>query len=187
MESNDLVMQPLSPSAYGVLWAALRSDKELADELRKVLEELRLSIERFSKVAGIPSSTLKKVLRAQGGITLSTLRRILSAISLVEGSPKTPFVAVIAALTTLSRVKMLSVKYQDTVIAVKGYGVSTIDEAIRAALRAQREGASVIVCAPIVAQFIKDLVSMPIVTVEVCDEDLERAIRIAAEKVTRSH
>ncbi|MHC1628312.1 MAG: PrpR N-terminal domain-containing protein [Candidatus Nezhaarchaeales archaeon] len=175
----------LSPSASRILSAALKSDEELASELKKVLSDLRLSIDRFSKLSGIPSSTIKKILKAQGGITLSTLRKILNAIESIEGGPKTPFIAVIAAVTTLSKVRSLSLKFQDLTVMVKEYGVSTLDEAIKAALKAQSEGAAIIVCAPIVAQFIKDLISIPIVTLDVCNEDLERAVKIAAEKIVK--
>jgi len=182
---KGLVTFPLSPSASRILTAALKSDDELASELKKVLSDLRLSIDKFSKLSGIPSSTIKKILKAQGGITLSTLRKILSAIESIEGAPKAPFIAVIAAVTTLSKVRLLSFKFQDLMITIKGYGISTLDEAIKAALKAQSEGAAIIVCAPIVAQLIKDLISIPIVTLDVCNEDLERAVKMAAEKIAK--
>ncbi len=176
---------PLSPIASKILLAALRSDEELANELKRALSDLRLSIDKFSKISGIPSSTIKKILKAQGGITLSTLRKILNAIESIESAPKAPFIAVIAAVTTLSKVKLTSLRLHDFTIKVKEYAVSTLDEAIKAALKAQSEGAAIIVCAPIVAQFIKDLISIPIVTLDVCNEDLERAVKMAAEKIVK--
>ena len=163
--------------------ASLRSDAELAKELRRVLEDLGMSASRFSKISGIPLSTLKKVLRGRGGVTLSTLRKILKAIELIEGRPAKPFVAVIAALTTLSKLRSLTLKLQDQVIMVREYGVLTLDEAIKASLRAQSDGAVAIVCAPIVAHLIKDVVSIPIVTLDVCNEDIERAVKVAAQKI----
>jgi len=165
------------------LAASLRSDAELAKELRRVLEDLGMSASRFSKISGIPLSTLKKVLRGRGGVTLSTLRKILKAIELIEGRPAKPFVAVIAALTTLSKLRSLTLKLQDQVIMVREYGVLTLDEAIKASLRAQSDGAVAIVCAPIVAHLIKDVVSIPIVTLDVCNEDIERAVKVAAQKI----
>jgi predicted transcriptional regulator len=181
MESSSL---RLSSRCSNILAASLRSDAELAKELRRVLDELGISASKFSKMSGIPLSTIKKVLRGRGGVTLSTLRKILRAIEQIEGRSAKPFVAVIAAVTTLSKLRSLSFKFQEQVVAVKEYGVSSLDEAIKASLRAQSDGAAAIVCAPIVAQLIKDVVSIPIVTLDVCGEDIERAVRTAVQKVT---
>jgi predicted transcriptional regulator len=78
----------------------------------------------------------------------------------------------------------LALEPQGQVVEVRGYGVSTLDEAIKASLRAQNDGAAAIVCAPIVAHLIKDLVSIPIVTLDICDEDIERAVKVAAQRIT---
>lgn len=166
-----------------VLLASLKSDEELAKELKRTLEDFGVSVNKFSTLSGIPLSTVKKILRGQGGVTLSTLRKILKAVEMVEGGPRKPFVAIIAAVTTLSKLRSLALRLQDRVITIREYGVSTLDEAIKAALRAQNDGAAAIVCAPIVAHLIKDLVSIPIVTLDVCYEDIERAVKIAAEKM----
>jgi predicted transcriptional regulator len=174
----------LSPRCSSILAASLRSDAELAKELRRVLDDLGVSASKFSKISGIPLSTIKKVLRGRGGVTLSTLRKILKAIELIEGKPAKPFVAVVAAVTTLSKLRPLALEPQGQVVEVRGYGVSTLDEAIKASLRAQNDGAAAIVCAPIVAHLIKDLVSIPIVTLDICDEDIERAVKVAAQRIT---
>ncbi|MDI9619454.1 MAG: hypothetical protein QFX33_01320 [Candidatus Nezhaarchaeota archaeon] len=173
----------LAPTASKILLAALNSDEELAREMKAFLDNFQLSVDKFSRLSGMPSSTIKKILKARGGITLSTLRKILETINAMEKMPDVPFIAVIAAVTTLSKVRALSVRLQQATIVVREYGVSTLDDAIKAALKAQSEGAAAIVCAPIVAHLIKDVVSIPIVTLDVCDEDLERAVKIAAEKV----
>jgi len=176
-------LHELSPRCLNLLIASLKSDEELAKELKKVLGDMGMSASRFSKMSGIPLSTIKKILRGRGGVTLSTLRKILRAIELIEGKPVKPFVAVIAAVTTLSKLRSLTLKLQDQVVTVKEYGVSTLDEAIKASLRAQSDGATAIVCAPIVAHLIKDVVSIPIVTLDVCYEDIERAVKTAAQKI----
>jgi len=176
-------LHELSPRCLNLLLASLKSEEELAKELKKVLDELGVSVSRFSKMSGIPPSTIKKVLRGRGGVALSTLRKILKAIELIEGKPAKPFVAVVAAVTTLSKLRSLAFKLQDQVVAVKEYGVSTLDEAVKASLRAQGDGAAAIVCAPIVAHLIKDVVSIPIVTLDVCYEDIERAVKTAAQKI----
>ncbi|RLF08926.1 MAG: transcriptional regulator [Thermoprotei archaeon] len=163
----------------------MTSDESLASSLRESLRELGITLSDFSRMSKIPLSTLKKVLAARGGISLSTLRAIVTAISKLEGKHVEPFIAVIAAVTTLSKVKLTALRLQDMVVKVREYGVSTLDEAIKASLKAQFEGAAVIVCAPVVAHFIKDLVSIPIVTLDVCEEDLDKAVRAAAEKLTR--
>ncbi|MEM0320038.1 MAG: helix-turn-helix domain-containing protein, partial [Candidatus Nezhaarchaeales archaeon] len=105
-------LRGLGSRSLRVLLASLKSDEELAKELKKVLEERGISISKFSTLSGVPISTLKKVLRGKGGVTLSTLRKILKAMELVEEGPEKPFVAIIAAVTTLSRLRSLALKLQ---------------------------------------------------------------------------
>ncbi|NTV00014.1 MAG: transcriptional regulator, partial [Methanoregulaceae archaeon] len=66
-------------------------------------------------------------------------------------------------------------------IRVREYPVHTMEDAIVAAVRAEREGASAIVCAPIVSSIIEQLVHIPVATI-IPRESVQRAIELAARK-----
>jgi predicted transcriptional regulator len=66
-------------------------------------------------------------------------------------------------------------------VKVKEYPATTIEEAIIAAVNAEKDGAVAVVCAPIVAPTIEKLLSIP-VSVIIPSESLLKAIEIAAEK-----
>ena len=66
-------------------------------------------------------------------------------------------------------------------IKVREYPVHTMEDAIIAAVRAEREGAVAIVCAPIVSSVIEQLVHIPVATI-IPRESVQRAIELAARK-----
>jgi predicted transcriptional regulator len=56
-----------------------------------------------------------------------------------------------------------------------------MEDAIVAAVRAEREGAVAIVCAPILSSVIEQLVRIPVATI-IPRESVQRAIELAARK-----
>jgi len=54
------------------------------------------------------------------------------------------------------------VDYNGTTVLVKEYPVSTVEDAIIAAVRAERDGALGVVCAPIVAPTVEKILSIPV-------------------------
>jgi predicted transcriptional regulator len=64
---------------------------------------------------------------------------------------------------------------------VREYPVHTMEDAIVAAVRAEREGAIAIVCAPIVSSVIEQLVHVPVATI-IPRGSVQRAIELAARK-----
>jgi predicted transcriptional regulator len=68
------------------------------------------------------------------------------------------------------------------VVRVKEYPASTMVEAIIAAVKAERDGALAIVCAPIIAPTIEKILRIP-VQVVIPKDSVTRAIDLAAQKV----
>jgi predicted transcriptional regulator len=67
-------------------------------------------------------------------------------------------------------------------VRVKEYPASTMEDAIIAAVKAERDGALALVCAPIVAPTVEQIVRIP-VSVVVPKDSMVRAIEMAASKV----
>ena len=151
------------------------------------LKQLGLTIGEFSKNSGIPLSTLNKILEEKRDLRLSTFRQIVKTVSRIEGGGfSEPFVAVIAARTTLDEIKTRVIHTGKIKIPIREYSAITIEDVLKAAVKAEKEGATVIVCAPIVSELVKDFVTIPIVTMHICEEDLMEAIKTAAQKTVKA-
>jgi len=64
---------------------------------------------------------------------------------------------------------------------VREYAASTMEDAIIAAVRAERDGASALVCAPIVSPTVEKILSIPVATINPTSS-IVRAIELAARK-----
>ncbi len=165
-----------------LLRAALISDQEFVAVLRGIMRsELRINVRTLSESSGIAQSSLYKILDGKRSPNLSTLRRICQAIrsfSPVEGGE---FIGVIAARPVLEGIVERLTEVDGHAIRVREYAVQTVEDAIVAGVRAEREGAIGIVCAPIVSGPIEQLVSIPVATI-VPRESMVLAIERAARK-----
>ena len=65
---------------------------------------------------------------------------------------------------------------------VRVYPAATFEDVIISAVRAEKEGAGVIVCAPIISGLIEKIVDIPVVTIKPRDSIVE-AVKVALEKL----
>jgi len=72
-------------------------------------------------------------------------------------------------------------KVGDRKVKIKEYPANSFEEAIISSVRAEREGAVALVCAPIVSPTIEKIVSIPIVTI-IPKRDMMEAIEVAVRK-----
>ncbi|MCQ8894243.1 MAG: helix-turn-helix domain-containing protein [Methanolinea sp.] len=165
-----------------VIKAALVSDEEFSTTLRDVMRhDLRISIRELSSMSGIAQSSLYKIVHGQRSPNLSTLRAIIGAMKKIVQSPQGEFIGLIAARPVLDVIQERNALVDGKKVTVREYPVHTMEEAIIGALRAEREGAIAIVCAPIVSSVIEQIVSVPVATI-IPRESVQRAIELAARK-----
>lgn len=140
----------------------LREDGGFQKELRRILdEELGMSLNEFCQIAGISQSTLYKVLEGEREPNLRTVRQVVKALRLLNQGQDSLFIAIIAASTALQDVPdVIDVKGRK--VQIHEYPVSTVEDAIVAAVRAERDGALGVVCAPIVAPTVEKILSIPV-------------------------
>jgi predicted transcriptional regulator len=84
------------------------------------------------------------------------------------------FVALIAARYVLEEMNFGE--------SIKIYPATTLEDAIVAAVRAEKEGAGVIVCAPVISSLVERMVDVPVVTIKPT-ESVRKAVEIALKKV----
>lgn len=160
-------------------------DKELPVVLTKTIKQkLGVSIGEFSKKSGIPASTLYKILSGERDPNLRTFRRILNTIRAVEGEcakNKKKFIAVIGVRGVLDGIEKKTISIGPETIDIKEYAVTTIEEAIIAAIQSEKDGASALVCAPIVSPTVEKIVNIPVATIRP-KSSVVRAIELVARK-----
>ena len=165
-----------------LLRAALNSDEEFVTTLNTLLKnDLRISVRELSESSGISVSSLYKILNGRRSPNLSTLRQIVTALRRFYHVGDEKFVGLIAARPVLESVEERVAVIQGRRMRVREYPVHTMEDAIVAAVRAEREGAIAIVCAPIVSSIIEQLVEVPVTTI-IPRESVQRAIELAARK-----
>jgi predicted transcriptional regulator len=165
-----------------VMRAALISDEEFVTTLNDLLRhDLRISVRELSAKSGIAQSSLYKILQGKRSPNLSTLRALIHALRTLYHVGDEVFIGLIAARSVLESVEERVTDIDGHLMRVREYPVHTMEDAIVAAVRAEREGAIAIVCAPIVSSVIEQLVRVPVATI-IPRESVQQAIELAAKK-----
>ncbi len=162
--------------------AALISDEEFVHTLREVMQrDLRISVRELAEKSGVAQSSLYKIVHGKRSPNLSTLRAVIHAMRRITHSSEGEFIGLIAARPVLDVIQERNAEVDGRKVRVREYPVHTMEEATIAAIRAEREGAMAIVCAPIVSSVIEQLVNVPVATI-IPRESVQRAIELAARK-----
>jgi predicted transcriptional regulator len=162
--------------------AALLSDEEFVTTLNDLLRhDLRISVRELSEKSGIAQSSLYKIMHGKRSPNLSTLREIIRALRQFYHTGEEDFIGLIVARSVLESVEERVADVDGHRRRVREYPVHTMEDAIVAAVRAEREGAIAIVCAPIVSSVIEQLVHVPVATI-IPRGSVQRAIELAARK-----
>ncbi len=128
-----------------------------------IVDELDMTVNEFCDASGLSKSTMYKILEEKREPNLRTVRQILKILKSMS-SESDNFIAVIASDTVLDDLPS-EVEFDDLVVDVREYPVSTVEDAIIASLRAERDGAIGVVCAPIVAPTVEKILTIPVSTV----------------------
>ena len=145
-----------------IISSMLREEGGFQKAFRNMLDdELDMSLSEFCSISGISQSTMYKLLEENREPNLRTIRQIIRALNTITKSGDDNFIAVIASSTfmeSLPKTMTLGGKK----ISVREYPISTVEDAIIAAVRAERDGALAIVCAPIIALTVKKILRIPV-------------------------
>lgn len=167
-----------------LLEAALQGNEAFREVLDRLLRtELGLKVSEFAEASGVPAPTLYKLLSGDREPSLETLRRIwTTARRLTERPHRGKLVAVIASRGTLDGIEESTIDVDGEMVTIREYPALSIEETIIAAVNAERDGASALVCAPIVAATVERIVSIPVSTIHPPAPSLMEAINRASKK-----
>jgi len=161
--------------------AALESDEGFREVLKEVLAELGMTMQDLARRARVSPSTLYKIANEDRSPSLEVLRRVLGAVREAEGLRAGNFIALIVTRQVLDEVVERSVQIGGESVRIREYPAATVEDAIVAAVRAERDGAVAVVCAPIVSPTIEKILDIPIATI-VPRDSVTEAIKVAARK-----
>ncbi|MCL1811529.1 MAG: helix-turn-helix domain-containing protein [Methanomassiliicoccaceae archaeon] len=140
----------------------LREEGGFQKAFRNILdEELEMTLSEFCSISGISQSTMYKILEEKREPNLRTIRQIIRALNMISRPDGDIFVAVIASSTFMESLPK-TMEIDGRKIKIREYPISTVEDAIIAAVRAERDGALAIVCAPIIAVTVKKILRIPV-------------------------
>lgn len=158
----------------------LREEGGFQKALRNILDdELDMTVNEFCRISGISQSTMYKILEEKREPNLRTVRAIFRAIKSISDSPADQFIAIIASHQVLQTLYK-EVEVGGRIVRLREYPVATVEDAIIAAVRAERDGALGVVCAPIVAPTVERILTIPVSQVMPTE-----SIRIAVENLRK--
>lgn len=140
----------------------LREEGGFSKAFRHILdEELCMSLNEFCRITGISQSTVYKIMEEGREPNLRTVRQVIKALKLLQGSDESRFIAIIADTTVVESLPR-TMELEGIAVGIREYPVSTVEDAIIAAVHAEKDGALGVVCAPIVAPTVEKILSIPV-------------------------
>jgi predicted transcriptional regulator len=133
-------------------------ETDFTTALNEELEKKNMSVKELADLTGIPVSTLYKVTVGERDPRLSTIKKIVSVLE----PERSRFIAIIAARFLLDSLELRETEINDKKFGIKGYSANSLEECIVAAARAEKDGASGIICAPILASIVEKIVDVPV-------------------------
>lgn len=154
-------------------------ETDFTTALNEELERKNLSVKDLAELTRIPVSTLYKVTAGERDPRLSTVKRI---VSVLEPDPE-KFIAVIAARFLLDTLTDREMEVNKKMFRIRGYSANSLEECIIAAARAEKDGASAIVCAPILASIVEKIVDIPVAMLRPDLAVVNEAIATVAKRI----
>ena len=143
----------------------LKEEGGFQKALKDVLEnDLDMTVNEFCRQTNVSQSTMYKILEEKREPNLRTVRMIIKAVKSLEDNDSDDYIAVIASHIVFENLEK-KIEVNGRTVVLKEYPVATVEDAIIASVRAERDGALAIICAPIVAPTIEKIVSIPVSTV----------------------
>ena len=140
----------------------LREEGGFSKAFHNILDnELGMTLNEFCRETGVSQSTLYKILEEGREPNLRTVRQVVKALKLMQSPNESRFIAVIANSTVVENLPSVT-DLDGITVGIKEYPVSTLEDAIVAAVHAERDGALGVICAPIVAPTVETILSIPV-------------------------
>jgi predicted transcriptional regulator len=136
--------------------------KDFRGALEQELGRKQMTIRELSARSGIPAATIYKISSGARDPRFSTVRALVTALEPFEQD----IIAVIGAKFLVDTLGTSMQAPGGKTFRIRGYAANTFEECIIAAVRAEKEGACGIICAPILSALIERIVDIPVVIIK---------------------
>jgi len=154
-------------------------ETDFTTALKEELEKKDMTVKELAELTGIPVSTLYKVTLGERDPRLSTVKKIVSVLE----PERNRVIAVIGAKFILDSLEFRELSFNGKNFSIRGYSANSLEECIIAAARAEKDGASGIVCAPILASIIEKIVDVPVSMLRPDQSCVRDAISVVGRKI----
>ncbi|MEM2914956.1 MAG: helix-turn-helix domain-containing protein [Candidatus Bathyarchaeia archaeon] len=154
-------------------------ETDLKTALETELTRRGMSIKELAEKAKIPVATIYKITSGGRDPRFSTVKKIVNVLEpRVEN-----VIAIIASKFLLDEIKTTEIKINNKKYKIRGYSANSVEDCIVSAALAEKEGASGIICAPILASVIEKIVDIPVAIMKPRVETLMDAIETVAKRI----
>ncbi|ACL16497.1 helix-turn-helix domain-containing protein [Methanosphaerula palustris] len=147
--------------------------------LNEELAKKNMTVRELADLTGIPVSTLYKISLGERDPRLSTIKKIVAVLEPVRNR----FIAIIAAKFLLDNLAIHEFDLQGKKIGIRGYSANSLEDCIIAAVHAEKEGASGIICAPVLASIVEKIVDIPVGMLRPEQSVVSEAIKTVVKRV----
>ena len=136
--------------------------QDFREALETALDRKHMSLKELAELAGLPAATIYKITSGERDPRFSTVRAIVQALEPYDQD----MIAIIGAKLLLDEIGNQTLEVEGKKYRIKGYTANTMEDCIVSAVRAEKEGAAGIICAPILATLIERIVDIPVVIIK---------------------
>jgi len=167
-----------------LLYAVVDEEQQFDEALEECLDELNVSVPEFCERADLSESTIYKIVSGhRPNIQLDNFRQIVTAVKhLEQGAVGERSIAVITNRESLEEIRN-TIEMGDQEITINGYPSATVEEALKQSILAERDGVDAIICGPITAYTIEDILYTPVIGLDVSSEQVQNAVETAIKKI----
>lgn len=167
-----------------LLYSVADEEKRFDEALEQCLNELNMSVSEFCERSDLSESTLYKIVSGhRQNIQLDNFRKILAAVKRVErGEDSDLSIAVITKRESLEEIRN-TIEIDGRTVSINGYPSATVEEALKQSILAERDGVDAIICGPITAYTIEDILYTPVIGLDVSSDQVQNAVETALKKI----
>jgi len=168
-----------------VMYSLLDEDEEFSEAFNDALEELGLSVKMFCEKTGLAESNIYKITSGRrSNPQLESVEKIIQEIRRLETS-NDEYEYTIAIITNREALEGLGTvtTVENQEILLERYPATTVEDAMRQGITAEREGVDAIICGPITAHTLEDVLRIPCIGLHVRSDQLRSAIDTAIDEV----
>ena len=156
--------------------------EEFGDKLEEAINRQSLTVKEFAEKHDISESNIYKITSGENSnFGVQTLRDIIGALQEEEGYDR-PTVGLITTRSACDRAPS-EITVKGTTYGVKPLPANSIEEEIIKGVNAERDGIDAILCGPIAATTIEQVVSVPVGGLRFDDELMSTSLRSLIERI----